>query len=143
MNADLPFQQISHEQMPSSSPSLALNLVWNSIFFRKNKPLNRFYLKREVWPNLFLALLLLWVTGVFLLLLSCDPKSTNSRLYSAIRWHGRATLGFGKFLTILLGYTQFSNSQLPPPLSTQLRIGVGCNNPLPLRVKRVSTEGAE
>lgn len=66
----------------------------------------------------YLALLLLWVTGVHSVLHSCDPNSTDSGLKSTDSCHHSAGPDSGGILTLILESTQMPNRQLSQPFSS-------------------------
>lgn len=77
--------------------------------------------------KVFLVILFLWVTGIHLLLLSCDPESADSALLSVNSWRGKVTSGCGilsaAWLTAASASQHLAKSQnqlcLPPPLVLQ------------------------
>lgn len=66
--------------------------------------------------NAFFAIFLLWVTGLHLLALSCDPESTECEL--------KPTPGSGRIPTMVSGSNQIPDLPLAQPLNAGLGAGV-------------------
>lgn len=88
-----------------------------------------------------LIIRLTWVTGVHLLLSSCDPESAISGLKSAVGWGHRPATVSERIQTMMSGSIQIPDQQLVQPLRLPQRVWASCSHPVSCPALQWALEG--